>query len=498
MRRQSVQVPRHIGAWIAKWLFVVAALTMPIVFGAASGHAQDFANQPQVQAAIQEVVDATKEAVANIPASDAIKKAEDALDAAIRNNEDISDQPHADNEKENERREKKRNAKEAQNKAETAAEDARAKAADAERTRATNYREALAKRRAARKKLQAEEPAVRDAAARARTAILRTWSNRVKRAITDAEAVITPATQTSGVPVRLIRINLSSPAPRPFPAPPGPVFAVDLSGGGMFANLPDNGFLARELQGSGVQQFNQVSPTRSATGGFGQFKVAVNDVVRPQDRFYFVFNYFNVDASSSGGVYDPGNNHRLNIPGPTGGASGFSLGANPLNQVTNITYSNNMEGFGGGGGVRLPFFTAPTGTTIDGIIGVGGNRLTMDESFGGQIPGFNRDFSYTTNVNVNSATLDLGIGLTQVMSLPPGSGIVIFNGEVTVTPGHYSGSGTDRRAIDPISAYGGARQTETESAADAGADISLALRLNFTGFNPSSADLDNDLHQGRL
>ena len=145
MRRQSVQVPRHIGAWIAKWLFVVAALTMPIVFGAASGHAQDFANQPQVQAAIQEVVDATKEAVANIPASDAIKKAEDALDAAIRNNEDISDQPHADNEKENERREKKRNAKEAQNKAETAAEDARAKAADAERTRATNYREALAK-----------------------------------------------------------------------------------------------------------------------------------------------------------------------------------------------------------------------------------------------------------------------------------------------------------------------------------------------------------------
>ena len=53
----------------------------------------------------------------------------------------------------------------------------------------------------------------------------------------------------------------------------------------------------------------------------------------------------------------------------TGGASGFSLGANPLNQVTNITYSNNMEGFGGGGGVRLPFFTAPTGTTIDGIIG---------------------------------------------------------------------------------------------------------------------------------
>ena len=82
---------------------------------------------------------------------------------------------------------------------------------------------------------------------------------------------------------------------------------------GFFFNLPDIVFLARELQGSGLQQFNQVSPTRSATGGFGQFKVAVNDVVRPQDRFFFVFIYFNVDASSSGGVYDPGNNHRLNF-----------------------------------------------------------------------------------------------------------------------------------------------------------------------------------------
>ena len=33
IRRRSVPVPRHLGAWIAKWLFVVAALTMPIVFG---------------------------------------------------------------------------------------------------------------------------------------------------------------------------------------------------------------------------------------------------------------------------------------------------------------------------------------------------------------------------------------------------------------------------------------------------------------------------------
>ena len=81
-----------------------------------------------------------------------------------------------------------------------------------------------------------------------------------------------------------------------------------------------------------MRQLNQVRRTRSATGGFGQFKVAVNDVVRPQDRLYFVFNYFNVDASSSGGVYDPGNNHSLDVPGPTGGASGFSLGANPLDR----------------------------------------------------------------------------------------------------------------------------------------------------------------------
>ncbi len=73
--------------------------------------------------------------------------------------------------------------------------------------------------------------------------------------------------------------------------------------------------------------------------------------------FFFVFNDFNVDASSSGGVYDPGNDHGLNIPGSTGGAIAFFSAPDPLSQVTNITYSNNMEGFGGGGGVRLPFFT---------------------------------------------------------------------------------------------------------------------------------------------
>jgi hypothetical protein len=231
-----------------------------------------------------------------------------------------------------------------------------------------------------------------------------------------------------------------------------------IAAGGILADLPKNGFLARELQGSGVQQLNQVTPTRSASGASGQFKIEVDNAPRPRDRFYFVFNYHNMDASSSGGAFDPGAGFRLNIPGPTGGASGFSLGANPLNRVESIFYDNSIESFGGGGGMRLPLFifSAPTGISVDSIIGFGVNRLTMDERFGGRIPGFARDFFYTTDVNVNSATLDLGLGLTQVVRLP-GGGFFVINGETVVTPGYYSASGTDR--------------------------------LNFTGFDPSFIDL---------
>lgn len=245
----------------------------------------------------------------------------------------------------------------------------------------------------------------------------------------------------------------------PLPGAPAaaPSVEVNLSGGGNLVELPDRGYIARELQGSGVQEFNQFRPSTRSTGAGAQFKISINDAPTPASRIFFTFNYFNVDTDS-GGAYDPGNGFRLNLAGAQGGASGVSIGGNPLNRVTNILFSNNTEGFGGGGGIRLPLgSTLASGTSFDGIIGVTGNRLTSNETFSGQIPGFNRDFSYTSNVDVNSVQLDLGIGVTQVFR-PAGSGvIVLLQGDVTVSPGVFSGNGTDH--------------------------------FSFTGFNPSSADL---------
>jgi len=220
-----------------------------------------------------------------------------------------------------------------------------------------------------------------------------------------------------------------------------PQIMVEMSGGGVFANLPSQSYLARELQGSGVQQLNQVTPSGNANGAGATLKTTMNNPALTNSQFYVNFNYFKASASSAG-AYDPGANFRLNIPGAEGGASGVSLGGNPLNVVNNIIYSNNIENFGGGGGIRIPFVSTPAGLFLDGGIGVTGNRLNMDQSFSGQIPGFNGNFLYATNVNVNSAQLDLSLGLTQTVPTP--GGVIILKGDLRVSPTTISGNGTDR------------------------------------------------------
>ncbi|CAN7615952.1 hypothetical protein LJR220_005689 [Bradyrhizobium sp. LjRoot220] len=266
----------------------------------------------------------------------------------------------------------------------------------------------------------------------------------------------------------------------PTPGMPGgtPSVEVNLSGGGTFVGLPDRGFIARELQGSGVQEFNQVTPSSRSTGAGAQFKISINDAPTPASRIFFTFNYFNVDTDSTG-AYDPGGGFRLNLAGAQGGASGVSIGGNPLNRVTNILFSNNTEGFSGGGGIRLPLGgTLASGTSFDAGIGVTGNRLTSREAFNGQIPGFNRDFSYTSNVSVNSVQLDLGIGATQIFR-PTGSGVImLFQGDVTVSPGVFSGNGTDRFSFTGINT---STADLSKSEIDVGVGVSAGLNFGLPG-----------------
>ena len=260
-----------------------------------------------------------------------------------------------------------------------------------------------------------------------------------------------------------------------------PRVEVSASGGGNFVELPDRGFIARELQGSGVQELNQVRPSTRSTGAGAQFKITVNDAPLQQSRLFINFNYFNSTASSDG-AYDPGPNFRLNLPGATGGLSGVSIGGNPLNTITRLSFNNEIDSFGGVVGVSKEFasFGAPGGglTTFGGILGIGGNRLTSNETFEGQIPGFGRDFRYSTNVEVMSGQIDLGVDLTQVLR-PPGSGLLIVAyGALTVSPTVLSANGVDNFSFTGI-APSSADLSKTKT--DIGASINGGLSFGLPG-----------------
>ena len=71
----------------------------------------------------------------------------------------------------------------------------------------------------------------------------------------------------------------------------------------------------------------------------------------------------NSKVDQNGLTLDPGAGATLLIPGPNGGASGFALGANPLNIVRDASYSAELEKSGG----RVAFGqTFPTGAAVWG------------------------------------------------------------------------------------------------------------------------------------
>ena len=191
-----------------------------------------------------------------------------------------------------------------------------------------------------------------------------------------------------------------------------------------------------------MQEPSGVQPSRRINGAFGQFKISVDNAPVPRSRLYFNFNYYNMSGSSNGGTFDPGPNVRVNIPGAEGGPSGVSIGGNPLNRVVNILFNNDVESFGGSAGIRIPLNAPGTGTTIEGIVGLGGGRLNSDQTFSGEVPGFGRVFAYDSSANVNNAVLDLGVAVTQVVSVGP-SGVIVFQGEATVSPTYLSADGRD-------------------------------------------------------
>jgi hypothetical protein len=130
-------------------LFIVTASIALVAFSAPDVRAQTVESlQAEVDAAVEELNEATQQAQDNIPNQSAVKKAEDELDAATRANEDTPDQPA----KAKDDAQKKQD--DAQTKADGLQKQLDERFPSEQAKRAREYRDALRKRREARKKLK--------------------------------------------------------------------------------------------------------------------------------------------------------------------------------------------------------------------------------------------------------------------------------------------------------------------------------------------------------
>jgi len=219
-------------------------------------------------------------------------------------------------------------------------------------------------------------------------------------------------------------------------------FTVELNGGAAFYNFPVQGYLGKELQGSNNPQLGLVTPDRRVTGSAQSF-VFTYEPFRAgwsrtplgstsADRYFrFGINHSSANSNQRLGEFDPGANHRTLFPGPTGGASGFSLGGYPANIVTDMVNLQDYSQFGGFVEVGFDPFViqhVPTGlfvsgagssTTVQPFVRVAVAKDDLTQTFSGDIPGFASSFAYNTNVDVTKVGVVAGVdGRTPLFSIP--------------------------------------------------------------------------------
>lgn len=272
--------------------------------------------------------------------------------------------------------------------------------------------------------------------------------------------------------------------------PKPPNVEAQIGAGAGFVYLPRRGLLGSEL--GGVPSIGLVTPDRHATGGGVSGSLRFNDPKFLADLavldalgfhgfvdsyldFMFFYGDFGVDESF--GVIDPGAGARLLIPGPTGGASGFSLGGNPLNVVRDARYSADL--MKSGGAIKFGQRTAASNGLSFGVFGSAGYaRLSFDEMFSGSIPGFARSFAYDSSVNVDQARLRVGAELSAVS---PARFLaedvrIRWGASAEVGPDFSHGSGSDRLSFTgfPDSSIG-ISKSKTDFGFSTGLSVGLEL-----------------------
>ncbi len=176
-------------------------------------------------------------------------------------------------------------------------------------------------------------------------------------------------------------------------------------------SLPQQQFLAFEAIGTLIQSFGIVNieeEARATAGSFdGSAHFADADIFG-SNGIWAAIGYVRTTANASTRVtnIDPAGD-RLLIPGPLGGASGFSLAsAGGLNVVTQADYEAHYEWDSFYAKAGLPFDCGPW--LFMPFFGAAYTDQEQTSSFSGSIPGFGRNFAYNTMVDVETISPFVG------------------------------------------------------------------------------------------
>jgi hypothetical protein len=225
------------------------------------------------------------------------------------------------------------------------------------------------------------------------------------------------------------------------------VFGAGLSFFAGILNLPTQSFLGFENPGTLAQTIgvtngdNEARTTGASLDGSVFFP---GQGIFGSQGFWTAFGYLRTTANASGttDTIDP-NGDGLLIPGPLGGASGFALvSAGGLNVVRNATYEVNAEwdSFYAKGG--LPFDCGDIKVTP--FVGVAYSDQESMSRFAGAIPGFGRNFAYTTDVYVETFSGLIGVDLVKDL------GRISVHGGGLVSIDSNDGNGTDRLSFTGV------------------------------------------------
>lgn len=196
------------------------------------------------------------------------------------------------------------------------------------------------------------------------------------------------------------------------------------------ADGPDMPFFALESF-PGVLQLGAVKfePQGTQTGfqAGGRVRIADNASPLPRDRLFFGFNFFQNgfdDRQSLDNLFT--NGAGLGIPGTGDPNSFFPAGvflphAGGLNTVDNLFGNFDFNTIGGGVAVGT-VFDVGNGITVAPFAGVEFASINQDTRVRGQIPGFNLDFVYNTDVNAFQVSPNVGAEVIIPLIVNPDGG----------------------------------------------------------------------------